>query len=87
MVRIKEAPAGCIIYLMLSIVINLFILILRISAHDVQNNTTVPRVEATAAATTTVVATTIYHADATSTTTTFADDIKTMSDDTHESGK
>lgn len=40
MVRVIEAPAGCLIYFMLSIVINLFILILRISAHEVQNNNT-----------------------------------------------
>lgn len=91
MVRAKEAPAGCIIYLMLSIVINLFILILRISAHDVQNNATVARIEAT---TTTLIAPTIYHTDVTATsastaaiTTTTVDDIKTMSDDIHRSGK
>lgn len=40
MSRVREAPAGCIVYFMLSIVINLFILILRISALEVQNNST-----------------------------------------------
>lgn len=51
MSRNREPPAGCIVYFMLSIVINLFILILRISAHELHNNITV--------------ATTIYHLDAT----------------------
>lgn len=99
MVRAKEAPSGCIIYLMLSIVINLFILILRISAHEVQNNATVA-VAATAAAvpTPTTVPATIYHTDVTTVTTntinaattataTMANDIKTKLDDVHESGK
>lgn len=40
MSRVREAPAGCIVYFMLSIVINLFILILRISALEVHNNST-----------------------------------------------
>lgn len=53
MVRAREAPAGCIVYFMLSIVINLFILILRISAHEVQNNSTL--------------VTTTYHLGATAT--------------------
>lgn len=94
MVRAKEAPSGCIVYLMLSIVINLFILILRISAHEVQNNATVA-VAAAAVATPTTVPATIYHTDVTTTTTnaavaataTIANDIKTKSDDIHESGK
>lgn len=96
MFRAKEAPAGCIIYLMLSIVINLFILILRISAHDVQNNTTVAKIGTPT--TTLAAASTIHHTDVTTTTTststtsftpasTTADDIKTMSVDIHESGK
>lgn len=38
--RFCDPPGGCIIYFMLSIVINLFILILRISAHEVQSNGT-----------------------------------------------
>lgn len=38
--RVIEPPAGCIAYFMLSIVINLLIVILRISAHEMQNNTT-----------------------------------------------
>lgn len=38
--RFREPPAGCIAYFMLSIVINLLILILRISAHEMQNNRT-----------------------------------------------
>lgn len=42
MSRFCDPPAGCIIYFMLSIVINLFILILRISAHEVQSNNTLP---------------------------------------------
>lgn len=87
MVRAKEAPSGCIVYLMLSIVINLFILILRISAHEVQNNAPVAVTAAAVA--------TIYHTDVTTTTTntaaaytaTIANDIKTKSDDIHESGK
>lgn len=83
MIRARQAPSGCIIYLMLSIVINLFILILRISAHEVQTNTMI----ATTTTTTTTIAT-IHHTDVTTTTTTTtADDIKTMSDDIHESGK
>lgn len=41
MIRFTTPHAGCMIYLMLSIVINLFILILRISAHEAQNNGTV----------------------------------------------
>lgn len=40
MIRFSDPPGGCIIYFMLSIVINLFILILRISAHELQNNST-----------------------------------------------
>lgn len=40
MARFTNPPAGCVIYFMLSIVINLFILILRISAQEVQNNAT-----------------------------------------------
>lgn len=40
MTRFGEPPAGCIIYFMLSIVINLLILILRISAQEVQNTST-----------------------------------------------
>lgn len=96
MIRAKEAPSGCIIYLMLSIVINLFILILRISAHEVQNNTTVAVAAASVAASTPItVAATIYHTDVTPTiinaatapSTTIANDIKTKSDDMHESGK
>lgn len=42
MIGYREPPIGCLIYFMLSIVINLFILILRISAQDVQNNSTLP---------------------------------------------
>lgn len=38
MIGYREPPAGCLVYFMLSIVINLFILILRISAQDVHNN-------------------------------------------------
>lgn len=38
--RFGDPPAGCIIYFMLSIVINLLIVILRISAQEVQNNST-----------------------------------------------
>lgn len=41
MIRYKESPAGCIIYFVLSIVINSLILILRISAHEIQQNTTI----------------------------------------------
>lgn len=40
MSRLRQPPTGFIIYLMLSIVINLFILILRISAHELQTNNT-----------------------------------------------
>lgn len=40
MIRFSDPPGGCIIYFMLSIVINLFILILRISAHELQYNST-----------------------------------------------
>lgn len=40
MSRFREPPAGCVVYFMLSIVINLFIVMLRISAHEVQNNST-----------------------------------------------
>ncbi|XP_055297900.1 uncharacterized protein LOC129566198 isoform X2 [Sitodiplosis mosellana] len=42
MIGYREPPAGCLVYFMLSIVINLFIAILRISAQDVQNNSTLP---------------------------------------------
>lgn len=76
--RAKEAPAGCIVYLMLSIVINLFILILRISAHEMQNNTIL------ATAITTTIATS-HHTDVTTFTTT--GDIKTMSNDIRKSGE
>lgn len=91
MIRAKEAPSGCIIYLMLSIVINLFILIFRISAHEVPNNTSTTAAAPAAIASTTTAAP-IYHTDATttattSTTTTIANDIKTMSDDIGKSGK
>lgn len=39
--RFGDRPAGCIIYFILSIVINLLIVILRISAQDVPNNGTI----------------------------------------------
>ena len=47
MSRLREPPAGCVLYFMLSILINLFIVMLRISALEVHNNSTL----ATAAAT------------------------------------
>lgn len=51
MIRFAEPHAGCMVYLMLSIVINLFILILRISAHETQNNSTMQAVHQFDAAT------------------------------------
>lgn len=38
MLRYKESPAGCVIYFMLSIVINFLIFILRISAHELPHH-------------------------------------------------
>lgn len=47
MSRLREPPAGCVLYFMLSILINLFIVMLRISALEVNNNSTVATAVAT----------------------------------------
>ncbi|XP_055297878.1 uncharacterized protein LOC129566190 [Sitodiplosis mosellana] len=47
MSRFREPPAGCILYFMLSIAINLFIVMLRISALELQNNSTLATTAAT----------------------------------------
>lgn len=44
MLRLSGPHAGCMAYLILSIVINLLILILRISAQEMQNHSTVSTV-------------------------------------------
>lgn len=41
MIRYRESPAGCIIYFLLSNLMNFLILILRISAHEISNNSTI----------------------------------------------